>query len=218
MKLLITAGPTREALDPMRYISNRSSGKMGYALAEAAVKAGHETVLVSGPCSLTPPDGLKKLVNVISAADMAEAVKAEFPAADAAIMCAAVADYRPKKVSASKIKKNDETFVLELERTEDILASLGKMKQSGQMLIGFAAETDDMEENALGKLKRKNLDWIAANRLDLPGQGAESNTNTVVLYSVNGDKIVVPLASKREIAEAILKITGVNSCKGCSDA
>ncbi len=210
MKILITAGPTREALDPMRFISNRSSGKMGYALAEAAVAAGHETVLVSGPCSLTPPEGLAKVIQVISSADMAEAVKAEFPSCNAAVMCAAVADYRPKNYSSSKIKKNDGEMVIELERTEDILASLGSMKKPGQLLIGFAAETDDMEENALGKLQRKNLDWIAANRLDLPGQGAESNTNTVVLYSVNGDRIVIPLASKKQVAEAILKNTGVN--------
>lgn len=215
MKVLITAGPTREALDPMRFISNRSSGKMGYALAEAAVKAGHETVLVSGPCALTPPEGLAKFISVVSAADMAEAVKAEFPAADTAIMCAAVADYRPKKFSASKIKKSDDTLVIELERTEDILASLGKMKRADQKLIGFAAETDDMEKNAIGKLQRKNLDWIAANRLDLPGQGAESNTNTVILFSVKGEQVTIPLASKREVAEEILKITGVNeSCKG----
>ena len=203
MKVLITAGPTREALDPMRFISNRSSGKMGYALAEAAVKAGHETVLVSGPCALTPPEGLAKFISVVSAADMAEAVKAEFPAADTAIMCAAVADYRPKKFSASKIKKSDDTLVIELERRAD------------QKLIGFAAETDDMEKNAIGKLQRKNLDWIAANRLDLPGQGAESNTNTVILFSVKGEQVTIPLASKREVAEEILKITGVNeSCKG----
>lgn len=209
MKILITAGPTREALDPMRFISNRSSGKMGYALAEAAAAAGHETILISGPCSLVLPDGVKKVIQVISAADMAEAVKAEFPAVDVAIMCAAVADYRPKIYSSSKIKKSDGAMVIELERTEDILASLGEMKQPGQLLIGFAAETDDMEENALGKLRRKNLDWIAANRLDLPGQGAESNTNTVILYSVKGDKIVIPLASKRQVAKAILRITGI---------
>jgi phosphopantothenoylcysteine decarboxylase/phosphopantothenate--cysteine ligase len=213
MKVLITAGPTREALDPMRYISNRSSGKMGYALAEAAVSAGHETVLVSGPCALTPPEGLAKFVKVISAADMAEAVKAEFPAVDAAIMCAAVADYRPKTVSSSKIKKSGDTLILELEPTEDILASLGKMKRADQLLIGFAAETDNMEKNALGKLQRKNLDWIAANRLDLPGQGAESNTNTVILFSVKGDQVKIPLSSKREVAEAILKITGVNDAR-----
>lgn len=211
MKILITAGPTREALDPMRFISNRSSGKMGYALAEAAAAAGHETILISGPCSLPLPEGVKKVIQVITAADMAEAVKAEFPAVDVAIMCAAVADYRPKNYSSSKIKKNDGTLVIELERTEDILASLGQMKQPGQLLIGFAAETDDMEENALGKLRRKNLDWIAANRLDLPGQGAESNTNTVVLYSVKGEKTVIPLASKRQVAKAILTHTGVIS-------
>ena len=211
MKVLITAGPTREALDPMRFISNRSSGKMGYALAVASVAAGHETILVTGPCSLPLPEGLTKVVQVISAADMAEAVKAEFPSADAAIMCAAVADYRPKQYSTSKIKKNDDCMVIELERTEDILASLGMMKKAGQKLIGFAAETDDMEDNAIGKLRRKNLDWIAANRLDLPGQGAESNTNTVVLYSAAGEKIKVPMASKAEVAESILRITGLKS-------
>ncbi len=210
MRVLITAGPTREALDPMRFISNRSSGKMGYALAEASVAAGHETVLVTGPCSLAVPEGLAKVIHVVSASEMAEAVKTEFPSADAAIMCAAVADYRPKQYSASKIKKNDGTMIIELERTEDILASLGKMKKSGQLLIGFAAETDDMEANALGKLQKKNLDWIAANRLDLPGQGAESNTNTVVLYSVEGEKIEIPLASKKEVAAMILKHTGLN--------
>lgn len=210
MRILITAGPTRESLDPMRFLSNRSTGKMGYALAEAAVAAGLKTVLVSGPCSLPPPEGLEKLIPVVSAAEMADAVKAEFENADAAIMCAAVADYRPKTFSASKIKKSEGSFFLELERTEDILASLGKMKRSGQILIGFAAETDDLEQNALGKLQRKNLDWIAANRLDLPGQGAESSTNTVILYSSDGRKYDIPLASKHSVAESILRITGLS--------
>ena len=109
--------------------------------------------------------------------------------------------------------KSGDTLILELEPTEDILASLGKMKRAEQLLIGFAAETDDMEKNALGKLQRKNLDWIAANRLDLPGQGAESNTNTVILFSVKGDQVKIPLSSKREVAEAILKITGINNAR-----
>ena len=213
MKLLITAGPTREALDPMRFLSNRSTGKMGYALAESAVENGFEVTLISGPCALTPPEGLHAFIPVISAADMAKAVKNEFPGMDAAIMCAAVADYRPKTFSSSKIKKSGDTLILELEPTEDILASLGKMKRAEQLLIGFAAETDDMEKNALGKLQRKNLDWIAANRLDLPGQGAESNTNTVILFSVKGDQVKIPLSSKREVAEAILKITGINNAR-----
>lgn len=209
MKILITAGPTREALDPMRFLSNRSTGKMGYALAEAAAEGGLEVVLISGPCALPQPEGLAAFIPVISAADMADAVKKEFPSCDAAIMCAAVADYRPKTFSTSKIKKKEGTFVLELERTEDILASLGKMKQSHQKLIGFAAETDDLETNALGKLERKNLDWIAANRLDLPGQGAESSTNSVILYSAGGEKLVIPLASKKDVAKKILEDTGL---------
>ena len=204
--LLITAGPTREALDPVRFITNRSSGKMGYALASAAVEKGFSVILVSGPVdsSVVPPEGLTEFVPVISAAEMAEAVKARFPAMDAAILCAAVADYRPKVVEANKIKKKEGEFILELERTEDILFSLGQMKNDRQTLIGFAAETENLAENALGKLKKKNLDWIAANQVGLPGQGFQSDRNEITLYGVNGEVIPLPLTEKKLLAKQML--------------
>lgn len=205
-KLLITAGPTREALDPVRFITNRSSGKMGYALAAAAVAKGFSVVLVSGPVdsSVVPPEGLTEFVPVVSAAEMADAVKSRFPAMDAAILCAAVADYRPKTVAANKIKKKEGEFVLELERTEDILFSLGQIKTPAQQLIGFAAETENLAENALGKLKKKNLDWIAANQVGLPGQGFQSDNNEITLYGVNGEKIQLPLTDKKLLARQML--------------
>lgn len=204
--LLITAGPTREALDPVRFITNRSSGKMGYALAAAAVEKGFSVILVSGPVdsSVIPPEGLTEFVPVISAAEMAEAVKTRFPAMDAAILCAAVADYRPKVVEANKIKKKEGELILELERTEDILFSLGKMKTGQQKLIGFAAETENLAENALGKLKKKNLDWIAANQVGLPGQGFQSDRNEITLYGVNGEVIPLPLTEKKLLAKQML--------------
>lgn len=204
--LLITAGPTREALDPVRFITNRSSGKMGYALAAAAVEKGFSVILVSGPVdsSVIPPEGLAEFVPVICAAEMAEAVKARFPAMDAAILCAAVADYRPKIVESNKIKKKEGELILELERTEDILFSLGQMKTGQQKLIGFAAETENLAENALGKLKKKNLDWIAANQVGLPGQGFQSDRNEITLYGVNGEVIPLPLTEKKLLAKQML--------------
>lgn len=207
-KLLITAGPTREALDPVRFITNRSSGKMGYALAAAAVAKGFSVILVSGPVdsSVVPPEGLAEFVPVVSAAEMAEAVKSRFPAMDGAILCAAVADYRPKTVAANKIKKQDGEFVLELERTEDILFSLGQMKSASQKLIGFAAETENLAENALGKLKKKNLDWIAANQVGLPGQGFQSDNNEITLYGVHGETIPLPLTDKKRLAQQMLEV------------
>ena len=204
--LLITAGPTREALDPVRFITNRSSGKMGYALAAAAVEKGFSVILVSGPVdsSVIPPEGLAEFVPVICAAEMAEAVKTRFPAMDAAILCAAVADYRPKIVESNKIKKKEGELILELERTEDILFSLGQMKTGQQKLIGFAAETENLAENALGKLKKKNLDWIAANQVGLPGQGFQSDRNEITLYGVNGEVIPLPLTEKKLLAKQML--------------
>ena len=204
--LLITAGPTREALDPVRFITNRSSGKMGYALAAAAVEKGFSVILVSGPVdsSVIPPEGLAEFVPVICAAEMAEAVKARFPAMDDAILCAAVADYRPKIVESNKIKKKEGELILELERTEDILFSLGQMKTGQQKLIGFAAETENLAENALGKLKKKNLDWIAANQVGLPGQGFQSDRNEITLYGVNGEVIPLPLTEKKLLAKQML--------------
>ena len=163
MRVVISAGPTREAIDPVRFISNRSTGRMGYALAAAG-----EAALI--------------------------------------IMCAAVADYRPKVAAAQKMKKKTTELVLELEPTEDILLSLGRRKRADQLLVGFAAETDSLEQYALEKMRRKNLDWIAANRVGIPGQGFESETNAVVLYARSGEKRVLPLDSKDRIAEQILDI------------
>lgn len=204
MKILISAGPTREAIDPVRFITNHSSGKMGYALAQAAVKRGWQVVLVSGPVDLPRPEGLAEFVQVVSAAEMADAVKSRFPAMDGAILCAAVADYRPVTVSNKKIKKSDDDLILHLERTEDILKTLGTMKNAKQILIGFAAETDDLEANALAKLKKKNLDWIAANKVGVPGRGFQADTNAITLYNAAGEKIELPLTDKASLAEEML--------------
>ena len=205
-KILITAGPTREAIDPVRFITNHSSGKMGYALTAAAVKMGFQVTLVSGPVNITPPDGLTEFVQIISAADMAEAVKSRFQDMDTVIMCAAVADYRPIAYSSSKIKKSDGQFFLELERTEDILLTLGKQKKPGQTLIGFAAETDNLVQYAQEKLRKKNLDWIVANQVGKPGQGFQADNNAVTLYSAGGNApIEIPLCAKSLLAEKILQ-------------
>jgi len=206
MKVLVSAGPTREAIDPVRFISNRSTGKMGYALAAAAVKAGHEVSLVSGPVSIAAPEGLAEFVQVESAAEMADAMKSRAAGSEAIIMCAAVADYRPFETAKSKIKKKDGSLSLELVRTEDILLSLGSMKKPGQILAGFAAETDSLEANALDKMKRKSLDWIVANEVGRPGRGFEADANAVTLYSRDGRKIELPLESKSSLAEKILSV------------
>ena len=206
MRVVISAGPTREAIDPVRFITNRSTGKMGYALAAAAVARGLETVLVSGPVALPRPAGLFRFDSVETAVQMSEVMKLEAAEADLIIMCAAVADFRPKRGAPLKNKKHSAERVLELEPTEDVLLALGSMKRPEQTLVGFAAETDSIEQNALDKMRRKNLDWIAANKVGVPGQGFESENNAVVLYSKNGDKHVLPLDSKSRIAEQILQI------------
>jgi len=203
MRLLVTAGPTRERLDPVRFLSNRSSGRMGYALAAAAVECGWEVILVSGPVSLTPPAGLFRFESVESAAQMADAVKSIAPSCDAVIMAAAVADYRPAQVSEQKIKKLPGDLVLKLERTEDILAALGAAKPSGQTLIGFAAETEELLAHAREKLQRKNLDWICANTVE---SGFGTATNAVTLLGRDGETIALPSAPKEELARQILRI------------
>lgn len=202
MKILITAGPTREKLDAVRFLSNRSSGKMGYALAEAAVKAGHEVFLVSGPVTLPPASGVE-FVQVESAEEMAIEVRKLVKFADLIIMAAAVADYRPKKVIDGKLKKNEGDLVLALERTEDILCSLGKEK-SHYCLVGFAAETDNLIENAQKKICQKNLDWIIANDVSKTDRGFGSENNAVTMISNLGEKVVFPLQGKRILAEKIL--------------
>lgn len=203
MRILITAGPTREKIDPVRFITNCSSGKMGYSIAQAAVELGHEVVLVSGPVSISAPQGLSEFHGIESAKEMADKVFELFPACDAAIMVAAVADYRPAEICQSKMKKSDGDLYLRLERTTDILAGLGKLKQPEQTLVGFAAETDDLLANALGKLERKNLDWIVANKVS---DGFGSATNTVILLGRNGSRIDVETADKLTVARKILDI------------
>ena len=203
-KVLITAGPTYEAIDPVRFIGNHSSGKMGYELAAAANRAGAEVVLISGPTHLQNPDPAIKLLRVQSAQEMYEAAMENFDGMDAAIAAAAVSDYRPKIVANQKIKKADENLHMELERTPDILASLGKKKMR-QVLVGFALETENEQENARGKLERKNLDFIVLNSLNDKGAGFKSDTNKISILFNDGRKADFGLKSKKEVAEDILK-------------
>ena len=205
MKVLITAGPTRERIDAVRFISNRSTGKMGYALAEAIADVGHEVTLISGPTALASPEKAK-LIQVESAAEMAEAVHFYASEANAIIMTAAVADYRPVEVNAGKMKKTDGQMTLRLERTEDILASLGESRRPGQILVGFAAETDNIEAYAKDKLQRKKLDFIIANDVSKSDRGFGTDSNAVTVFGADGSCHVLPLASKKIIAQKLLKL------------
>ena len=202
MRILITAGPTREKIDPVRFISNRSTGKMGYAIAARAAEAGHEVTLISGPVALECPPDVKRIF-VESAADMAQAVHANISDAEVIIMSAAVADYRPAHPWESKMKKQPGNLFLELERTEDILGSVGKNKLPHQLLVGFAAETENLEANALDKLQRKNLDWIIAN---LVSDGFGNDTNRVMIYNRNGEKFPLELEEKSTLAKKIVEL------------
>jgi len=199
LRFLITAGPTREFLDPIRYISNRSSGKMGYALAEAARAVSPHVVLVSGPTALTPPAGVE-CVRVMTTQEMADAVLPRLDRCDVIMMAAAVCDFRPKRTADFKIKKDAFNGVLELEPTVDILAELGKQKRS-QTLVGFAAETDDLLVNARAKLQRKNLDLIVANTTS----AFEAETNAVTLLFADGHIEQLPTLRKRDAAVAIIE-------------
>lgn len=201
-KVVVTAGPTLERIDPVRYISNFSSGKMGYAMAQAAVELGAETVLISGPVSLDPPIGVE-LIRVESAAEMLDAVLDQYTDADYVVKSAAVADYRPKTVHDQKMKKKEGAASLELERTTDILKSLGEMK-STQRLIGFAAETTDAVTYGKGKLESKNLDWIIVNDVTDPAGGFGSDANVVTLISRSGVEISFPAMEKKELAKQLL--------------
>lgn len=201
-KIIITAGPTREKIDPVRYITNHSSGKMGYAIAEEALKWGAEVYLISGPVNLQPPRGVH-YVPVESAENMYNAVFERFKDVDIVIKTAAVADYRPKSPSAQKVKKQPGDEFLELERTKDILLELGKRKKN-QLLIGFAAETNNVEEYAKLKLNKKNADMIIANNVLAEGAGFATDTNIVTMYKKNADPIDLPLLSKKEVAHKIL--------------
>lgn len=201
-KIVVTAGPTREKIDPVRFISNHSSGKMGYALAEQAIRLGADVVLISGPVSVQPPLGAK-VIHVESAEEMLQAVRTEYPTADIVIKTAAVSDYRPKISHDEKVKKKDGEEVLELERTTDILLQLGKEKKE-QILIGFAAETSRVEEYARMKLEKKNADMIVANNVKVPGAGFATDTNIVTIFKRDGSKIELPMMSKQDVARRIL--------------
>lgn len=198
--VLITAGRTEEAIDPVRYISNRSSGQMGYSLAIAARKLGAEVILVSGPTELSQPEGLKKFIKVRSAQEMYEAAIKEFPQVDIAIACAAVADYKPKNYSTEKIKKKDGDMTIVLDRNPDILFEMGKIKDK-QFLVGFAAETENIIENAIGKLKRKNLNMIVAN----DASNMQKTTNQIRIIKSENSIKEIPEKEKSQLAFDILR-------------
>lgn len=203
LKILVTAAGTREPIDPVRYIGNRSSGKMGYAIAEAAARLGAEVTLISGPSALQPPAGVE-FFGVESAREMRQLVQERFPACDIVIKAAAVADYRVKNVSDQKIKKNDAELTLVLEKNPDILKELGEMKQPHQTLVGFAAETQNLLQYAQGKLEKKNLDMIVANDVSKPQAGFNVDTNLIKLLKRDGSIEELPLMSKKELAYIIL--------------
>ena len=198
--VLITAGRTEEAIDPVRYISNRSSGQMGYSLAIAARQLGAEVILVSGPTELSQPEGLKKFIKVRSAQEMYEATIKEFSEVDIAIACAAVADYKPKNYSTEKIKKKDGDMTIVLDRNPDILFEMGKLKDK-QFLIGFAAETENIIENAIGKLKRKNLNMIVANN----ASNMQKTTNQIRIIKSEDNIKEIPEKEKSQLAFDILR-------------
>lgn len=203
-KVLITAGPTYEALDPVRFIGNHSSGKMGFEIAKAAANLGAEVILVSGPTHQTITHSLVSVKPVVSAEDMYDEVHKHFETSDIAILSAAVADYRPKNVANQKIKKKDATFTIELEKTKDILKSLGEIKNN-QYLVGFALETNNELEHAKGKLKSKNLDLIVLNSLQDKGAGFGVSTNKVTFITSSNDIIENPLKSKAEVAKDLMQ-------------
>lgn len=201
-KIVVTAGPTRENIDPVRFISNRSTGKMGYAIAEQAEKMGAQVTLVTGPVSLAPPSNVN-VISVESAADMYKEVMTSFMDADAVIKTAAVADYTPKFYHEQKVKKQPGEVSIPLERTVDILKELGSRKDK-QILVGFAAETEKVEQYALGKLKKKNADMIVANNVASVGAGFGTDTNIVTIFKRDGEQIELPKMSKAEVAKNIL--------------
>jgi len=204
LHVVITAGPTREPLDPVRFLSNRSSGRMGYALAERAARRGARVTLISGPTHLEPPGGVER-VEVVRAREMHEATLRLAEDADIVILSAAVADYEPETVAPQKIKKQDETMTLTLRKTPDIARSLGERK-GNRILVGFAAETEDGIENARRKLAEKNLDLIVLNDVTQEGAGFETTTNIVTLLRPNGEVKALPRLPKTEVAEVILDV------------
>ena len=202
MTFLITAGPTREAIDPVRYISNRSSGKMGYAIADAALDAGHDVILISGPVNLSPPRNTK-FISVSTSDEMFDAVHQHADSSDICVLCAAVADYKPAEVSPVKIKKCAAQVSLELIPTRDILHSLGRRQNRKFLLVGFAAETDHLEANATKKLREKNCDIIVANDAHI---GMETDENELLILFCDGETKKISRAPKTFLARELVKI------------
>lgn len=205
MKILITAGPTREAIDPVRFLSNRSSGRMGYAIADAAARDGHDVLLVSGPVALAPPAGVER-ITVESAQQMFDVVAARINAFDAVVMTAAVADYRPATVAGQKIKKHAGRMVLELERTPDILGSARSVFGFRGVLVGFAAETSDVSAHAREKLHSKGCDLMVANDVSSPGIGFDSDENAVTLFHRSGHVEEIPRTGKAAIGARLMQV------------
>jgi phosphopantothenoylcysteine decarboxylase / phosphopantothenate---cysteine ligase len=204
VRFLVTAGPTREPIDPVRYLSNRSSGKMGYAIAEAAIDAGHDVTLISGPVEIAPP-ARARLISITTSDEMFEAVHRHARDCDVLVMCAAVADYKPARISRQKIKKDRGGLDLELIPTRDVLMSLPERDRSF-VVIGFAAETENLEENAQNKLRQKNCDAVVANPIGDANSGMESDENEVTIFFRDGQTQRISRAPKKIIARELVKI------------
>jgi phosphopantothenoylcysteine decarboxylase/phosphopantothenate--cysteine ligase len=204
VRFVVTAGPTREAIDPVRFISNRSSGKMGYAIAEAALATGHSVTLISGPATVAPPEGAN-FISIVTSDELHDEVHRALRNCDVLVMCAAVSDYKAATVEPRKMKKRKTPFALELVPTRDILASLPEEGRS-YAVVGFAAETHDLETNARKKLREKNCDMIVANDVSQTDSGMESDENAVTLFFRNGESQTISRASKKIIARELVKI------------
>lgn len=204
MRFVVTAGPTREPIDPVRFLSNRSSGKMGYAIAEAALESGHDVTLISGPVNLKPPERTR-FVPVTTSEEMFTGVQSAVADCDIFVMCAAVADYKPARVSSQKIKKENAERTLELVPTRDILSAVARGPRSF-LVVGFAAETNNVEENAMKKLRAKNCDMIVANDVSRAESGMESDLNEVEIFFRDGERKKIPCASKKFVARKLVKI------------
>jgi len=206
MKFLVTAGPTREAIDPVRFLSNRSSGKMGYALAAAALEAGHEVALISGPVCIAPPPGAD-LTRVTTADEMAHAVQTRInTGCDVFIMCAAVADFKPREVRAAKIKKSEGLARIDLVPTRDILATVALPRDRRVLIVGFAAESESLAENARAKLRAKRCDLLCANDITRMDTGFDADHNELTLFFRDGSQRHLPRATKAELARLIVEI------------
>ena len=204
MRIVVTAGPTREPIDPVRFISNRSSGKMGYAIAEAAITTGHDVTLISGPAAIAPPPAAQ-LITIVTSDELYDAVHEQVRECDVLVMCAAVSDYKPAKAAAQKMEKQSAPFALPLVPTRDILASLASSERSF-LVVGFAAETHDLAPKAQRKLKAKNCDLLIANDVSGSDCGMESDDNEVTIFFRSGERKEISRASKKIIAHKILKI------------